>query len=178
MGNYSVANAVTGGLFSTVRSLPSTMQPRTAGTTLGQIAQGLSFQPAVDELVLPAEWQDTLQGIAPQQPQPQTSLQRSQWGVDTQGRWVWERAEDRELWYAVQPDGSLRCLNTEPDVPQDEDFSPCCVVFAPRAAHAGSPSSSSSSRRDHCLVRFSTWWGGGLTQVTPVCWGLRQTCGC
>jgi hypothetical protein len=91
-------------------------------------SHGLSFQPAEDELVLPAEWQATLQGIAPQQPQPQTLLQRSKWGVDTQGRWVRERAEDREQWYTMQPDGSLRCLNTEPEVPQDEDFAPCCVV--------------------------------------------------
>ena len=115
--NYSVANAVTGGLFNTVRSLPSALQSRSAGTTLGQVAQGLSFQPAVDELVLPAEWQDTLPGNAPQQPQPQTLLQQSQWDVDRQGRWVWQRVEDRQHWYTVQPDGSLRCLNTAPEVP-------------------------------------------------------------
>jgi hypothetical protein len=37
LGNHSVANAVTGGLFGSILSLPTVVQPRSAGTTLGQV---------------------------------------------------------------------------------------------------------------------------------------------
>ena len=139
LGNHSVANAVTGGLFGSLLSLPSTVQPRSRGVTLGQVvARGLSFQPAVDELVLPQEWQHTLQGIAQQQPQPQTLQQKSQWEVDAQGRWVWQGMEDQEQWYKVQPDGSLRRLNAGGGA-----CSLLCGVRPPWAARAVSRSSHS-----------------------------------
>jgi exonuclease III len=121
VGNHSVADAVTGGLFSTERSLPSQLQHRTAGTTLGQVAADLSFQPAVDGMVLPADWQQTLQ--QPAQP--------PQWEVDTQGRWVYQHSEEGGVWWEVQHDGSLACLDSAPALPPDPAFAPCCVVFAP-----------------------------------------------
>ena len=134
------------------------MQPRSAGTTLGQVVtRGLSFQPAVDSLVLPEDWQQTLQATAPQQQQQQTLQQQSQWDVDSEGRWVWQGVEDREHWYEVQPDGSLRCLNTEPDVPQGTVFAPCCVVFAPLGGPRGQPKQQQQSQgqqREHREVYY------------------------
>ena len=79
VGNHSVANAVTGGLFSNVSSVPGHVQPRAAGVTLGQVAANLTFQLAVDGMVLPTEWQQTL--MQPAQPQPE-------WVADTQSRWA------------------------------------------------------------------------------------------
>ena len=181
LGNHSVANAVTGGLFGSVLSLPTVGQPRSAGTTLGQVVTwGLSFQPAVDSLVLPEDGQQTLQATAPQQQQQQTLQQQSQWDVDSEGRWVWQ-VEDREHWYQVQPDGSLRCLNTEPDVPQGTVFAPGCVVFAPLGGPRGQPKQQQQSLRGSSgnIVRYTTWWGGGPTfRLTPVCGALGRTWGC
>ena len=122
VGNHSVANAVTGGLFSTASSLPSQLQHRTAGTTLGQVAAHLSLQPAVDGLVLPADWQQTLRQPAPPPPQ---------WEVDPQGRWVWQHSEEGGAWWEVQQDGSMASLDSAPSQLPDTDFEPCCVVFAP-----------------------------------------------
>jgi hypothetical protein len=122
IGNHSVADVITGGLFSTVNRLPSRLQPRAPGTTLGQVAANLSYRPGVDGLVLPAEWQQTLQ--QPAQPPPQ-------WKADTQGRWVWQRGEEEGVWWEVQPDGSLGCLDAEPALPPGTALEPCCVVFAP-----------------------------------------------
>jgi hypothetical protein len=122
VGNYSVADATTGGLFSTANRLPRRLQHRTAGTTLGQLAATLSYTPAVDGLVLPAEWQQTLQQPAPPP---------SRWKADQQGRWVWQRGDDEGVWWGVQEDGSLERLDADPALPAGTDFQPCCVVLAP-----------------------------------------------
>ena len=77
VGNHSVASAVTGAMFTTPRALPSHMNAA-AGLTLGQVAASLSFQPAVDGLVLPAAWQHTLQ-----QQQQQQQQWEGGWEVDS-----------------------------------------------------------------------------------------------
>jgi hypothetical protein len=61
VGNFSVADATTGGLIASQNSLPATVQPREAGVTLGQISSSLTYQPAVNQLVMPAAWQQKLQ---------------------------------------------------------------------------------------------------------------------
>jgi hypothetical protein len=182
VGNYSVANAVTGGLFSTVLSLPNSVQPRSAGTTLGQVAAGLSFQPAVDGLVLPEEWHQILQtpAVQQQQQQQQTLQQQSQWEVDSQGRWVWQGVEDREHWYKVQPDGSLRCLNTAPAIPQDEELAPCCVVFAPlggpRGQHKQQQQQSQGPQREPLEAYYLVGrWPD--VQADPSVWGFGPDMG-
>jgi hypothetical protein len=172
VGNHSVANAVTGGLFSTAGSLPSQLQHRTAGTTLGQVAAHLSFQPAVDGMVLPAEWQQTLLQLA----QP-LSLQ---WEVDTQGRWVWQRSEEGGVWWEVQPDGSLGCLDSAPALPPGTGFEPCCVVFAP----AGGPRRQRHQRQQaggghgedvpKAYYLVGQW---GEVQVDPSVWGFGPDLG-
>jgi hypothetical protein len=122
VGNYSVADSITGGLFNTVNRLPSRLQPRAAGTTLGQVAASLTYQPGVDGLVVPEEWQQTLQ--QPTQPP-------SQWKADAEGRWVWQRDDEEGVWWEVQPDGSMDCLDADPVLPPGTELEPCCVVFAP-----------------------------------------------
>jgi hypothetical protein len=155
VGNHSVADATTGGLFSTVNRLPRRLQPRTAGTTLGQLAATLSYTPGVDGLVLPDEWQQTLQ--QPVQPP-------SQWKADAQGRWVWQRGEEEGVWWEVQPDGSLGRLDADPLLPSGTALEPCCVVFAP----IGGPrrrlkkqQQQTGGERKGTYLRLSTLWGYG-----------------
>ena len=45
--------------------------------------------------------------------------------------------EDQEQWCKVQPDGSLRCLNAQPDILQGEELAPCCVVCPPYVSPRG-----------------------------------------
>jgi hypothetical protein len=126
VGNHSIASAVTGSMFTSVRALPSGLRPRAAGVTLGQVAASLSFQPAVDGLVLPAAWQHTLQ----QQQQQQVG---GEWEVEDSTRWAQHHASSSRVdWYAVQPDNSMQQLESPPDLPQDTAFQQCCVVCAPK----------------------------------------------
>ena len=166
LGNHSIANAITGGLFSSVNSLPSRIQPRTAGTTLGQVAAQLSYQPAEDGLVLPAEWQHTLQ----QQTQPP-----AQWEADGEGKWVWQRAEGDGVWWEVQQDGSLECLDAEPALPPGTVLEPCCVVFAPIGGPRKRRKQRQPSGGDQGEDAPSAYYFVGLwrdVQVDPSVWGF------
>jgi hypothetical protein len=168
LGNHSVANAVTGGLFSSVNSLPGHMQPRTAGMTLGQVAAQLSYQPAADGLVLPAEWQHTLQQPV-QPPAP--------WKADGQGKWVWQRDDGEGVWWEVQPDGGLGCLDAEPALPPGTALEPCCIVLAP----VGGPRKRLKQRQQSggaegedvpMALYFVGLWRD--VQVDPSVWGFGQ----
>ena len=53
VGNHSVADATTGLAMRSPAALPAHLRPRTAGATLGQVSSALSFQPAVDDIVMP-----------------------------------------------------------------------------------------------------------------------------
>ena len=61
VGNHSVADATTGLAMRSPAALPARLRPRTAGATLGQVSSALSFQPAVDGIVIPPAWQLALQ---------------------------------------------------------------------------------------------------------------------
>ncbi len=169
VGNHSVANAVTGGLFSNVSSVPGHVQPRAAGVTLGQVAANLTFQPAVDGMVLPTEWQQTL--MQPAQPQPE-------WVADTQSRWAWQRGEDRGLWWEVLPDGSLSYLDAAPAGPADTVFEPCCVV----RATAGGPRRQRKQRQQSGGAQeqeesSNVYYLVGLwreVQLDPSVWGFGK----
>jgi hypothetical protein len=108
-----------------------------------------------------------------------TLQQQSQWQVDSQGRRLWQGVEDQEHWYKVQPDGSLRCLNKEPDVPQDTVSAPCCVVFAPLGGPQGQPQQQQQSRGTqreprevyYLVVRWPD------VQVDPSVWGFGPDLG-
>ena len=124
VGNHSVASAVTGAMFTSARALPNSLQQRSAGVTLGQVAGSLSFQPAVDGLVLPAAWQHTLQ-------QQQQQQQGSGWEVDSSNSWVRQHGSDsRTDWFAVQQDSSVKRLGAPPELPDNTTFQQCCVVRA------------------------------------------------
>lgn len=79
----------------------------------------------------------------------------------------------------MQPDGSLRCLNQEPDVPQDTVFAPCCVVFAPLGGPRGQPQQQQQSRGTqrkprevyYLVVRWPD------VQVDPSVWGFGPDLG-
>ena len=80
VGNHSVANAATGLAMRAPSALPARLRPVTAGATLGQVASALSFQPAVDDIVLPPAWQQALQ-------QQEADIP-TEWRVDPQRRWA------------------------------------------------------------------------------------------
>ena len=130
VGNYSVADATTGGPIASQTSLPPTVQPRVAGVTLGQISSSLSYQPAVDQIVMPAAWQQKLQ---------QPVAAGDTWQVDTQQRWVLQYQQGSSSWYAVQQDGSLAYLPAAPDRPPGTAFVPCCVVYATKGGPRKQP---------------------------------------
>jgi hypothetical protein len=170
VGNHSIADAVTGGLFPTAASLPSSVQPSTASTTLGQVTARLCYQPAVDGLVLPVEWQQILQ-------QPGQSL--AQWKADAQGRWVWQRGEDGGVWWEVQPDGSLACLDTTPTQPPGTVLSPCCVVLAPiggprRQRQQQQQSGGHQEDIPKAFYLVGLW---GDVQIDPSVWGFGTGAG-
>jgi exonuclease III len=125
VGNHSIASAVTGGMFTSARALPNRIQPRTAGVTLGQVAPSLSFQPAVDGMVLPAAWQHTLQ----QQQQQQLGVW---WEIEDSSRWAQQHVSSSRVdWYEVQQDNNMVQLDMPPELPDDAAFQQCCVVLAP-----------------------------------------------
>ena len=126
LSNHSIASAVTGVMFTSARALPSHIQRHSAAVTLGQVAPHLSFQPAVDGLVLPAAWQSTLQ----QQQQQSVGVW---WEIDASGRWARQHVSSSRIdWYELQQDNSMVQLGAPPELPEDAAFQQCCVVRAPK----------------------------------------------
>ena len=167
VGNHSIASAVTGGLFSTHSSLPSGLRSQPAGVTLGQVSSRLSFQPAVDGLVLPAAWQQLLQ----QQDQPS-----SEWQLSVQHQLVQQQRGDGEVeWYSLQPDGSLVCLQ-EPPAQHGGTWVPCCVVFATK----GGPRKEQQQQQARQLPQEAAYYLVGpweQVQVDPSVWGFGEAGG-
>ena len=124
VGNHSVAEATTGLGFRSPACLPACVHPRSAGTTLGQAAAAMSFQAAVDGIVVPAEWQQLL-GL----PHDAAS---SEWAVDPQAQWAMQTAAGQQhpSYYRVQHDGSLTLLVGVTEVPAATAWVPACVVIA------------------------------------------------
>jgi hypothetical protein len=79
----------------------------------------------------------------------------------------------------VHPDGSLRCLNTVPDVPQDTVFAPCCVVFAPLGGPRGRPKQQQQSQGQQREPREVYYLVGRWpdVQVDPSVWGFGPDLG-
>jgi exonuclease III len=167
VGNYSVADATTGGLIASQNSLPATVQPRTAGVTLGQISSSLSYQPAVDQVVMPAAWQQTLQ-----QPVPAGGP----WQVDTQQRWVMQYQQGISSWYAVQADGSLVCLDTAPDRPPGTAFVPCCAVYATKGGPRKQPQQQQEDEQQSVEAPSAFYLVGPWAEVKvdPTVWGFGK----
>ena len=164
VGNHSIANAVTGGLFSTHSGLPSGLQRLPAGVTLGQASSRLSYQPAVDGLVLPAAWQQMLQ--QPTQPE-------AEWQLNAQLQLVLQqREEGGAVWYSLQPDGSLACLQ-DPPIQLGGTWVPCCVVFATK----GGPRKEQrqqAQQQDSAYYLVGAWED---VQVDPSVWGFGEAGG-
>ena len=121
VGNHSIADAVTGGMFTSPSALPARISNRSVGLTLGQVSSTLSFQPAVDGLVLPPSWQQKLQ--AGQQ-------DSCPWQLAPGQDMVLHEEEGRRDWYSVMADGSLSYLQEPPTQQQGAALVPCCVVYA------------------------------------------------
>ncbi len=167
VGNFSVADATTGGLIASQNSLPATVQPRAAGATLGQISSSLTYQPAVDQLVMPAAWQQKLQ-------EPVTA--GGPWQVDTQRRWVMQFEGGVSIWYAVQVDGSLVYLPTAPDRPSGTAFVPCCVVYTTKGGprqqlQQQQPGQQQGVEAPSALYLMGPW---DEVQVDPRVWGFGK----
>ena len=164
VGNHSIANAVTGGLFSTHSSLPNGLQRQPPGVTLGQVSSRLSFQPAVDGLVLPAAWQQLLQ-------QPEQA--GAEWQLNAQHQLVQQQREDGgEECYSVQQDGSLACTQ-EPSTQQGGTWVPCCVVFATK----GGPRKEQQQQAGQHVSAYYLVGPWEEVQVDPSVWGFGEAGG-
>jgi hypothetical protein len=116
VGNHSVGSSADGSMLTAVGSLPASLRLG-AGTTLGQVQQQLSLQPATDQIVLPGAWQHILQqGDA------------GQWQVDSQQQWVQQSTEQGTKVFKVRQDGSLVDAAGEQLVLPNSSWVPCCVV--------------------------------------------------
>jgi hypothetical protein len=114
LGNHSVGSATDGTMLTAAGSIPAHLR-QGLGTTVGQVLPALTMQPAVDQIVLPAAWRQTLQ-------QQGSS---NAWDVDQGQRWVRQRlAGGVDRFYVVKQDGSMRALEATPAA----QWVPCCVV--------------------------------------------------
>jgi hypothetical protein len=172
VGNFSVADAVTGAVIRSPASLPPRVQPRGPGVTLGQARAALTLQPAVDGIVLPPAWQQALQ-------QPSTGLQVGQWQVGG------DRGVARRLgpdggweWWWVQEGGSLGYAGEEPEEAEGQAFVPACVVFAAKGGprrrprdHPGRPAAAAPPSAFYLVGAWSE------VQVDPSVWGFGPKLG-
>ena len=123
VGNHSVGSSADGSMLTAVGSLPASLRLG-AGTTLGQVQQQLSLQPATDQIVLPGAWQHILQqGDA------------GQWQVDSQQQWVQQSTEQGTKVFKVRQDGSLVDAAGEQMVLPNLSWVPCCVVDVTKPLH-------------------------------------------
>ena len=123
VGNHSVGSSTDGAMLSAVGSLPAHLTQGT-GTTLGQVQQQLTGQPARDGIVLPQAWWHTLrQGTA------------AAWQTDTQQQWVQQAVAGDVKTYRVQQDGSLAATTATPMDTGDMQWVPCCVVDVSAVQH-------------------------------------------
>jgi hypothetical protein len=167
VGNYSVADATTSGLVASRNSLPASVQPRSAGVTLGQVSSSLSYQSAVDQVVIPAAWQQKLQ-------EPVT--EGGPWQVGTQQRWVMQFQQGVSIWYAVQADGSLERLDAAPDRPLGTTFVPCCVVYTTQGGPRTQPQQQLEGEEQGVEAPSAHYLVGPWDEVCvdPTVWGFGK----
>ncbi len=120
----------------------------------------------MDQLDLPADWQQKLQ-----QPVPVGST----WQVDRQQRWVLQYQEGVSVWYRVNTDGSLGYLDTAPDRPSGTVFVPCCVVHTTKGGPRKQPQQQGDGQRGRevpSAYYLVGPWDGVL--VDPTVWGFGK----
>jgi hypothetical protein len=123
VGNHSVGSSADGSMLTAAGSLPAQLRLG-AGTTLGQVQQQLSWQPATDQVVLPAAWQRILQqGDA------------GQWQADSQQQWVQHSTDQGTKVFKVRQDGSLADTEGEQMDLSSLPWVPCCVVDVTKTLH-------------------------------------------
>ncbi len=123
VGNHSVGSSRDGTMIQAAGSLPSRLN-QGVGTSVRQVQQALTWQPAQDHVVLPPSWQHTLQeGIA------------CTWQVDTSHQWVQQHTEQGRKVYRVQQDGSLEVADTAMATTATLPWVPCCVVDVTAVLH-------------------------------------------
>jgi isoaspartyl peptidase/L-asparaginase-like protein (Ntn-hydrolase superfamily) len=110
-------------MLSAAGSIPAHLA-QGAGTTLGQVQQQLTGQPARDGIVMPQVWWHSLQ-------QDTTAA----WQTDTQQQWVQHAEAAGMTTYKVQQDGSLEETEAAPMDTDDLQWMPCCVVDVSTVQH-------------------------------------------
>ena len=134
---------------------------------MGQISSSLSYQPAVDQIVMPAAWQQKLQ---------QPVAAGDTWQVDTQQRLVLQYQQGSSSWYAVQQDGSLAYLPAAPDRPPGTAFVPCCVVYATTGGPRKQPQQQQGDEGQGAEAPSAFYLVGpwAEVQVDPIVWGFGK----
>lgn len=138
VGNHSVADATTGLGLRSPSCLPACVQPRSAGTTMGQASGSLSLQAAVDGIVMPAAWQQALG-------QPQEDA-HCEWAVDPQAKWARQVVAQQQQppLYHVHEDGSMSRVGAADAALAPSAWVPACVVLVP-TTQPGPPAATDSS---------------------------------
>jgi exonuclease III len=123
VGNHSVGSSTDGNMLPAAGSLPSHLN-QGPGTSVGQVLQVLTWQPARDGVVLPPAWQHTLQEGS-----------TCAWQVDATRQWVQQETEQGTKTYGVQQDGSLEAADSALAGAQSLQWVPCCVVDVTQILH-------------------------------------------